>query len=168
MLPPLQTSSGPEGNILLIEEYGALAVAIRSALKKFAPQQTVFVANSLKAADELATKHRPELLIIDIDPPLKATLAFIVRMKALLPEARALIIGAGIPLDVLRERRQPTALEFIEKPFPLAQFGETVESLLNRGEDESRGVLRDLNLGDVIPLLCLEGATALVLSLIHI
>src|SRR6188768_1280530 len=91
--PSRQTSAGLEGNILLVEEYGALAAAIGSALKKFASRQSVHVAHSLGAAAELAEQHRPGLLLIDIDPPLDGTLAFLTRMKALLPDAKVLIIG---------------------------------------------------------------------------
>ena len=55
--------------ILLLEEYGALGVAITSALKKFAPAHTTHTAKSLKEAEALAGKVEPELFLIDVDPP---------------------------------------------------------------------------------------------------
>ncbi len=42
----------PQRNILLLEEYDALAVAISSALKKFAPQHFGAVARSLAEAEK--------------------------------------------------------------------------------------------------------------------
>jgi len=43
----------PQHNILLLEEYDALAAAISSALKKFAPQHARVVARSLAEAEKL-------------------------------------------------------------------------------------------------------------------
>jgi hypothetical protein len=46
----------PQRNILLLEEYDALAAAISSALKKFAPQHFGAVACSLAEAEKLASE----------------------------------------------------------------------------------------------------------------
>ena len=165
MPPSPKSSAGTEGNILLVEGYDALAAAISSALKKFAPRHLIRAADSLRAAEKLAVQTPPDLLVIDFDPPLAGALAFLVRLRTLIPKTPTLIIASGIPRDVLRERRQPTALEFIEKPFPLAEFGEAVQALLSRSDEANplaRGTLSDLNLADVIPLLCLEGTTEIL------
>ena len=49
----------PQSNILLLEEYDALAVAISLALKKFAPRHAAAVARSLAEAEELASNLDP-------------------------------------------------------------------------------------------------------------
>ena len=59
----------PQRNILLLEEHDALAAAISSALKKFAPQHFGAVARSLAEAEKLASDLDPELFILDVDPP---------------------------------------------------------------------------------------------------
>ncbi len=59
----------PQSNILLLEEYDALAVAISLALKKFAPHHSAAVARSLADAEKLAFDLDPELFILDVDPP---------------------------------------------------------------------------------------------------
>ncbi|HWX15227.1 MAG TPA: hypothetical protein VNY07_01450, partial [Chthoniobacterales bacterium] len=58
----------PHRSVLLIEEYDALAVAIGSALRKFAPDRATHVARSLAEARVLAAKSAPDLFIIDFDP----------------------------------------------------------------------------------------------------
>ncbi|HMJ05631.1 MAG TPA: hypothetical protein VK474_05185, partial [Chthoniobacterales bacterium] len=156
-----QSSVGTEGNILLVEEYDALAAAIRSVLKKFAPRHALRVVHSFRAAEELPPAPAPDLLIVDFDPPLAGALEFFDRRRKDNPLSRALIIGAGTPQDILRSRRPPIALHFIEKPFQLADFGSVVQTLLAPSLEtdarESRGSLGDLNLADVLPLFCLEG-----------
>ena len=57
----------PQRSILLLEEYDALAAAISSALRKFAPQHFGAVARSIAEAEKLATELDPELFVIDVD-----------------------------------------------------------------------------------------------------
>ncbi|PYL94352.1 MAG: hypothetical protein DMF18_10635, partial [Verrucomicrobia bacterium] len=56
-------------SILLLEEYDALAAAISSALRKFAPQHFGAVAGSIADAEKLASELDPELFVVDVDPP---------------------------------------------------------------------------------------------------
>ena len=93
-----------EHSILLIEEYDALAVAIESALKKFAPRHRVHVARSLAEARVLALAHGPGLIILDFDPPHPGALAFFEQMRTALPETRVLLIAARTPRDLPAER----------------------------------------------------------------
>ncbi len=162
--PP--SSPGTEGSILLVEEYAALAAAILSALKKFAPGHALRSVNSLALAEAEARATPPDLLIIDFDPPLIGALDFLGRLRKIAPDARVIIIGAGLPHEVFRERRSPHALGFLEKPFQLPDFGEAVRALLGLAEGApasgAQGALRDLNLADTIPLLGLAGTTDLL------
>ncbi|HEY4284271.1 MAG TPA: hypothetical protein VGM62_14500, partial [Chthoniobacterales bacterium] len=75
-----------EGSILLIEEYDALAAAISSALRKFAPGREVHVARSLNEAKALAKKIDPDLLVIDFDPPFPGLSAFLQKMQTRWPD----------------------------------------------------------------------------------
>ena len=95
-LPPPFTifESLPRG-ILLVEEYNALAVAISSALRKFAPLHRVEVAHSFAEAETLAAQMRPELFVVDVDPPPFGEVAFLNKIKAEYPDSRALVIAAG-------------------------------------------------------------------------
>ena len=145
----------PQRNILLLEEYDALAAAISSALKKFAPQHFGAVARSLAEAEKLASDLDPELFILDVDPPWTGLTNFLEKMRAAHPNARALVIGGAIPSEIAAERGSSGALQFIEKPFELAAFGAAVQALLGPWrERDGRGTLGALNALDVLLAHC--------------
>ena len=146
-------------SILLFEEYDALAMAIGSALRKFAPTHERLVAASLGAARLLSEQSRPELLIMDIDPPQVGLVEFLHRLKNELPATRVLVIGCGTSPKYAASRAGNGALQFLEKPFELADFGAAVRGLLaaESDEDEPASSLADLDLADVIALLCVNG-----------
>ena len=156
----LQSSAGAASHrsVLLVEEYDALAAAIGSALKKFAPQHEVSVARSLDQAKKLAAEIAPELFVIDVDPPWPSLTDFLEEMRSAHANARALVIGAAIPAEVAAERRSFGALQFIEKPFELAAFGAAVQALLGPWREpesaSSRGTLGALSAIDVLLLHC--------------
>lgn len=145
---------------LLIEEYDALALAIQSALKKFAPAHSPSVASSLAQAREIAFAQRPELAILDFDPPFPGTIAFLERLRDSLPDTRVLVLAPGISREVVAQRGANAGLHFVEKPFDLVEFGAAVQALLAPGS--SRGRLRDLSLADVAMLGCVGGLNAII------
>jgi DNA-binding response OmpR family regulator len=162
----LESPAGTEPSVLLIEEYDALAAAITSALKKFAPQHRTRVVESLGDAETAAAETQPQLVIIDFDPPHPHMVAFLNRIEPAHPDARVLVIASGISPEFTSERQGPNALQFVEKPFELADFGAAVQALLGPWTEatsgDSRGTLRDLNLRDFVPLECISGATAVL------
>ena len=67
---PKSTNTGvSQPNIILLEEYDALAAAISSALRKFAPQHVGAIVRSVKELEKLSAESTPELFILDVDPP---------------------------------------------------------------------------------------------------
>ncbi len=151
-------------SVLLVEEYDALAVAIESALKKFAPRHVVHVAHSLPEARTIALAQSPGLILLDFDPPHPAALAFFEGMRTALPDTRALVIAAGTPRDLPAERGAQGALQFLEKPFELVDFGAAVQALLGpwRETGTSRGTLRDFAFVDAVVLACLAGGDSVL------
>jgi DNA-binding response OmpR family regulator len=145
---PVKTA---EHNVLLIEEYDALSVAIQSALTKFAPRHRVHAVRSLAEARQAALEQKPELIILDFDPPQSGAIAFFGEMRDVLPQTRVLVIAAGMTPDLIAERGANGALQFLEKPFELVEFGAAVQALLGPWMETgmSRGTLRDLALDDV-------------------
>ena len=141
-------------NVLLIEEYDALSVAIESALTKFAPQHQSHAVSSLAEARRFALEHKPELIILDFDPPLPGAIAFFGEMKGVLPETRVLALIAGVPPGLIAERGANGALQFLKKPFELVEFGAAVQALLGPWMETGtpRGTLGDLALDDVTVL----------------
>lgn len=159
---PIRTTA----SVLLIEEYEALAMALTSALKKFAPQHRTRVVQSLSDAESAAVEIGPQLFILDFDPPHSNTIDFLNRMRAAHPDARVLVVASGTSAEFAAERYGPNAVQFVEKPFELADFGAAVQALLGPWTEvstgDSRGTLRDLNVRDFVPLECVSGATAIL------
>ena len=168
-MPPTFESSGgttAPRHILFLEEYDALAAAIGSALQKFAPQHSTAVAASLAEADALADKFPPALIVVDFDPAYPGLTEFFWKMRDVHPDARVLVIGAGISDKIAAEWRSLGALQFIQKPFEVADFGAAVQALLGPWKDPQssrpRGTLRSLTLADVILLQCAGGRSVVV------
>ncbi len=153
-------------SILLVEGYDALAVAISSALKKFAPIHTIRVARSFPEAEAAAAELKPELFVLDLDPAPEGDVDFLVKLQRLHPEARVLVIAAGTSREMRAERGPASAVHFIEKPFDLGEFGAAVQALLGPWAtppaDSFRGTLRDLHVVDIVQLKCLAMSNAVV------
>jgi DNA-binding response OmpR family regulator len=151
---PLSSTKTAQPSVLLIEEYDALSVAIQSALTKFAPQHRFQAVSSLPEARQVALEHKPELIILDFDPPLPGAIAFFGEMKGVLPDTRVLALVAGVPPDLIAQRGANAALQFLTKPFELVEFGAAVQALLGPWMETGtpRGSLRDLALDDVAVL----------------
>jgi len=153
----------PQRSILLLEEYDALAAAISSALRKFAPQHFGAVARSITDAEKLASELDPELFVVDVDPPWTGLTNFLEKMRTAHPNSRALIIGSAIPAQIAAERGASGALQFVEKPFDLAAFGAAVQALLGPWrEQEGRGTLSALNAIDVVLSHCAADSNVIV------
>ena len=146
-------------NIVLLEEYDALAAAITSALKKFAPQHATVRARSIKELETLAAELKPDLFIFDVDPPWAGITSCLEQLRNSLPKARALVVGTAVPSEIAADRGLSGGLQFIEKPFELASFGAAVQALLGPWrESQFRGTLRALSTIDVLLLHCAAGA----------
>jgi DNA-binding response OmpR family regulator len=161
-----ESPAGTAPSVLLVEEYDALAAAITSALKKFAPAHRVLAVDSLSEAEARVIETSPVLFIVDFDPPQPDAIEFLERVCAAQPNARFLAIASGVLAEVNSERRGPNAIQFIEKPFELSEFGAAVQALLgpwtHPASGDSRGTLCDLNAQDLIPLQCLNLATSVL------
>ncbi|MGH8094899.1 MAG: response regulator [Chthoniobacterales bacterium] len=153
----------PHG-ILLVEEYSALAAAIASALHKFAPFHSVQVAPSFAEAEILAAKMQPELFVLDLDPPPLGEVEFLGKLRAHYPESRLLVIAAGTARELRAARGTAGAIQFVEKPFDLAEFGAAIQALLGpRGLGNGlRGTLRDLNVIDIAQMKCIGLSTSVL------
>src|SRR5207302_7209150 len=96
-------------------------------------------------------EQNPKLIFLDFDPPYPGAIAFFGEMRGVLPETRVLLIAAGVTPELTAERGVNGALQFLEKPFELVEFGAAVQALLGPWMETgmSRGTLRDLALDDV-------------------
>ena len=147
-----------------MEEYGALAVAIASVLRKFAPLHRVQVARSFAEAETLAAQMRPELIVLDLDPPPLGEIDFLQKLRARYPGSRLLVTAAGTSRELRSERGTAGAIQFIEKPFDLAEFGAAVQALLGPWGPAGgvRGILRDLDIIDIAQIKCIGLSSTVV------
>ncbi len=162
------TGTTSQGSILLIEEYDALAAAISSALRKFAPAHSTHVACSLADAKAIVRKIDPALFVIDFDPPFPGLTVFLQKMQELHPEAKVLIIAGKVPRDIVAEARSAGALHFVGKPFDVPEFGAAVQALLGPWTEPEtatpRATLESLGLPDVLLAQC-AGARTVALEI---
>lgn len=165
-MPARSKSTNPDvaqPSIVLLEEYDALAAAIGSALRKFAPRHNVAVARSIQELEKFARDLSPELFIFDVDPPWSGLTNSLQELRGSYLRSRALVIGAALPLEIAAERGSSGALQFIEKPFDLTVFGAAVQALLGPWPDsESRGTLRALGVIDLVLLECAANASVVL------
>jgi DNA-binding response OmpR family regulator len=159
---PSTARSTSYGSILLVEEYDALAAAIRSALKKFAPQHTVNVARTLHDAVALLESTPPDLIIIDFDPSVPGLTSFLLRAHENRPDARAMIIASGIESEIASDFRRFGAVHFLPKPYDIADFGATVQVLLADTAAETNATLLSLGMADVTLAQCVGGRSTLL------
>lgn len=149
-----------------MEEYDALAIAISAALRKYAPAHDVRVARSLAAAEQAATELEPELFVLDLDPPSVGDVDFFGKIQRQFPDSRVLVVAAGTSPELGAERGTAGAVQFIEKPFELGEFGAAVQALLGPWAmppaESFRGTLRDLHMVDIVQLKCLSLGTAVI------
>jgi DNA-binding response OmpR family regulator len=156
-------SGSDQPSIIVLEPYDALAAAINSALRKFAPNHTRFIAESLAVAEK--TSHHAELFILDVDPPSSGITNFLEKARMANPNARGLVLGAPLPPEIAAARGSFGALQFIEKPFELAVFGAAVQALLGPWQKEgnsARGTLGSLSTIDIVLLHVTAGASVVV------
>ena len=160
-MPPATHSPSrttPQGSILLIEEYDALAAAITSAFRKFAPDHEVHVARNLTEARGLTKTIEPALVVVDFDPAFLGLSPFLQKLQANQPDTRALLIAGKMSPEVSAAAHAAYALRFVEKPFDVPEFGAAVQALLGPWRESengaSRGTLQDLTLADLIVAQC--------------
>lgn len=149
-----------------MEEYDALAIAISAVLRKYAPGHDVRVARSLAAAEQAAKEMEPELFVLDLDPPPAGDIDFFGKIQRHFPESRVLVVASGTSPELRAERGTAGAVQFIEKPFDLGEFGAAVQALLGPWAmppaESFRGTLRDLHVVDIVQLKCLSLGTVVI------
>jgi DNA-binding response OmpR family regulator len=124
------------------------------------------VARDLAEAETIAKKTEPDLFVIDFDPAFRGLTEFLEKMRDVHPDAKVLVIAPGVSSELAAERRSFGALQFVEKPFEVADFGAAVQALLGPWKESesahSRGTLRSLSVADVVLLQCAGGRSVII------
>jgi len=113
--------------ILVVEDEGEMRLVLDMVLNEKKVQ--LDYVSTLLAADEYLQKHTPSIVILDNKLPDGFGVDFIIYMKKKYPSIRIIMIsGFSSVRDVALESG---ADMFFEKPFPLDEFYDAIDRLLN-------------------------------------
>jgi CheY-like chemotaxis protein len=159
-------TSSSKLDVLVLEPDEKVAAEIISALDEAAPGTKAVVAASLGEAQQLVFEQKPALFVLDVDATYDLAQDFIYDLRTSHPDARAIVLTA-IHFKAQREQVAGlSAIHFLEKPFPRADFMTLAEALLAPGDktegERFQGTLSDLHIADIIQLKCISGATSML------
>ena len=102
----------------------------RRLCKNLRPSTRCEVAHSLAEAEDDRGGDATGVVLARPRSPPSGEIAFFSKLKAHYPEARVLVIAPGTSRELRTERGTAGAIQFLEKPFDLAEFGAAVQALL--------------------------------------
>lgn len=149
-------------HILIVDEEEHLLWALERNL--FPGREDIRVHTALSGEEGLAILDREavDLLISDIKMPGDVDgFQLILRAKEMVPDARVMIITAFGTHRIQNFAERIGISHYIEKPFTVDELRGAILEILNEKEG-FQGVLSDLELTDIIQMLCLAKRTALL------
>ncbi len=149
-------------HILIVDEEEHLLWALERNLFPNRDDIEVHTADSGEEGLEILDRESIDLLISDIKMPGKVDgFQLILRAKEKVPDARVMIITAFGTHRIQNFAERIGISHYIEKPFTVDELRNSVLEILNEKEG-FQGVLSDLELTDIIQMLCLAKRTALL------
>jgi two-component system OmpR family response regulator len=113
--------------ILAVDDDGEIGLVLEMILKD--KELELDYVDSILSADEYLEKHKPSLIILDNKLPDGFGVDFISYIRKKYPSLKIIMIsGFSSARDVALENG---ADAFLEKPFSLDEFNETINRLLN-------------------------------------
>lgn len=149
-------------HILIVDQEEHLLWALERNL--FAGREDIKVQTALSGEEGLAILEREaiDLLISDIKMPgLVDGFEFILRAKEIAPDVRMMIITAFGTRRIQNVAERIGISHYVEKPFTVEELRAAVLEVLDEKEG-FQGVLSELELTDIIQMLCLGKQTALL------
>lgn len=149
-------------HILIVDEEEHLLWALEKNLFPEREDITVISAGSGEAGLELLRSRAIDVLVCDIKMPGKVDgFQLILRAKEVAPEARVVIMTAFGTSRIQNLADRIGITHYVEKPFNISELRNVLLELLDAKEG-FQGVLSDLELTDIIQMLCLAKRTALL------
>lgn len=148
--------------ILIVDEEEHLLWALEKNLLPERDNIKIITANGGEQGLELLRNENIDVLICDIKMPGKVDgFQLILRAKEVAPDARVVIMTAFGTNRIQNLAERIGITHYIEKPFNISDLRNVVLELLDAKEG-FQGVLSDLELTDIIQMLCLAKRTALL------
>ncbi len=149
-------------HILIVDEEEHLLWALERNLFPARDDVEVFTAGSGEEALETLEKRTVDLLISDIKMPGAIDgFELILQAKERAPDARVMIITAAGSHQIEDVADQIGISHYIEKPFTVEELREAAKSIMEESGG-FQGVLSDLELTDIIQMLCLAKRSAIL------
>ncbi|WP_423200629.1 MULTISPECIES: response regulator [unclassified Cupriavidus] len=116
--------------ILIVDDHPPLRLALRVQLSALVGVQTVLEADNGQAAVEAVRRHKPDLVVLDLDIPRISGLDVAPRLRTIHPDVRILVFSAQDP-DLFAARAwQAGAQGFVSKTQDMTAFLRCVESVM--------------------------------------
>jgi DNA-binding response OmpR family regulator len=148
--------------ILIVDEEEHLLWALEKNLLPERDDIRVITASSGEKGLDLLRDENIDVLICDIKMPGRVDgFQLILRAKEVAPDARVVIMTAFGTNRIQNLAERIGITHYIEKPFNISDLRNVVLELLDAKEG-FQGVLSDLELTDIIQMLCLAKRTALL------
>lgn len=149
-------------HVLIVDEEEHLLWALEKNLFPNRDDISIITANSGERGFELLKSRRIDLLVCDIKMPGRLDgFQLILRAKEAAPEARVIIMTAFGTQRIQNFADRIGVTYYIEKPFNVAELRDVILEILDEKEG-FQGVLSDLELTDIIQMLCLAKRTTLL------
>ncbi len=149
-------------HILIVDEEEHLLWALERNLFPERDDIEVHTAGSGEEGLKIMERESIDLLISDIKMPGQVDgFQLILRAKEMVPDARVMIITAFGTNRIQNFAERIGISHYIEKPFTVDELRHAVLEVLDEKEG-FQGVLSDLELTDIIQMLCLAKRTALL------
>ena len=159
---PSYARTGCMHQILIVDEEEHLLWALEKNLIPERPDIRVVTASDGERGLEWLRNERIDVLICDIKMPGKVDgFQLILRAKEIAPDARVVIMTAFGANRIQNLAERVGITHYIEKPFNIGDLRDVVLELLDAKEG-FQGVLSDLELTDIIQMLCLAKRTAML------
>lgn len=149
-------------HILIVDEEEHLLWALENNLLPERDDLVIMTASTGELGLELLREHPIDVLICDIKMPGKVDgFQLILRAKEVAPDARVVIMTAFGTNRIQNLAERIGITHYIEKPFSVSDLRNVVLELLDAKEG-FQGVLSDLELTDIIQMLCLAKRTSML------
>lgn len=149
-------------NVLIVDEEEHLLSALEQNLFPERDDISIATASDGETGIDKLNDARIDLLISDIKMPGKIDgFQLILRAKEMAPDARVIIMTGFGNNRVQNFADRIGITHYIEKPFNTSELRDAILEILDEKEG-FQGVLSDLELTDIIQMLCLARRTALL------
>ena len=131
---PARAGSGPVCDLVLIDDAADLRLLVRVALERDSRFRVVAEGGTGRAAIELARRHRPKLLLLDVSMPEMDGLTALPLVREASPETNVVMFSGFHALGLAPAAMELGAVGYIDKSLPIVQLAERLADLVGLAE----------------------------------